>query len=227
MFLAESGYFMPFPRGLYHEALGTVLREAHKKFLEWKRARKLQCSQPRFTWSRLLRKTRMMYPCLSSKAVASKVVSHWLCDCAMEFAQRPGADRTSRLVATCLRAYTSTLEVMESAPMVMSQVQAQQYYRGCMVHLQTYAALHGISRTCTGKAPNRTMWLLITKHHHLYEHAKVTLRERWNPACTQLLCAEDWIGRLGRISRACHRSAVSKRTMQRYLATLHLELSRL
>ena len=218
---------MPFPRGLYHEALGTVLREAHKKFLEWKRARKLQCSQPRFTWSRLSRKTRMMYPCLSSKAVASKVVSHWLCDCAMEFAQRPGADRTSRLVATCLRAYTSTLEVMESAPMVMSQVQAQQYYRGCMVHLQTYAALHGISRTCTGKAPNRTMWLLITKHHHLYEHAKVTLRERWNPACTQLLCAEDWIGRIGRISRACHRSAVSKRTMQRYLATLHLELSRL
>ncbi|CAL1133788.1 unnamed protein product [Cladocopium goreaui] len=41
--------------GVYHDRLAPVLREAHRDFLQWKKANKVECSQPRFTPARLHR----------------------------------------------------------------------------------------------------------------------------------------------------------------------------
>lgn len=219
---------MPFPtEGKYEDSLALVLRAAHKHFLTWKKLNKLKTSQPRFTPSRLSRKTRAMYPVLSSKAVASKVVTFWVTECAMLHAGEPGADNLAKMVATCCRAYASTLQIMDTSPLLlMSPDQGESYYQNCMTHLQTYAALHKLSRDAKGKEQNRCMWLLICKHHHFYHHAKATITQRLNPLMTQLLCAEDWIGRVGRIARVTHSGNTSLRTLERYLALLHIELEK-
>lgn len=57
--------------GTYKDKLAPVLRSAHKDFLEFKRAEKLQCSQPRFTPARLNRKLQ------SSSLVQSCNVHVW------------------------------------------------------------------------------------------------------------------------------------------------------
>ena len=63
--LCEDGYFGDFgTRGKYKDILQELLREAHRRFLVWKRQHKIQCSQPRFTASRLSRGHRMSYPTL-------------------------------------------------------------------------------------------------------------------------------------------------------------------
>eukprot|EP00438_Fugacium_kawagutii_P026542 Skav227899 [mRNA] locus=scaffold4087:171227:173433:- [translate_table: standard] len=227
VYLAETGFWGVFPDGLYQDALATVLKQAHVHFLAWKKQHKLQASQPRFTPARLSRKTRMDYPVLSSKGIPSKVLTFWIAHCCEQHAARADATDLDKLVSTCLHSYASSLRLMDVAGLVLTESEAEAYYQAVMLHLLSYAALHSRSRSAKGKEPNRTMWMLICKHHHYYHHAKLTRRERINPRVTQLLAAEDWVGRIGRISRATHKSNVSLRTLERYLALVHLELCKL
>lgn len=226
VYLAEAGFWGPLDKGIYEHVLAERLREAHKQFLTWMREHRIRVSQPRFTPARLNRKLRSSYPSLSSKAIPSKTVSFWIAECAVAYAGRADASTVDRLVATCLHSYTTALRIMDTADMVMSETEANSYCNNCLTHLQTYAALHTFSRDAQKKENNRTLWLLTPKHHYFYEHAKVTRRERVNPRMSQLLCAEDWVGRVGRIARATHRQNVSLRTLERYIALLHIELSR-
>ena len=229
IFLAERGFWGEFSsQGTYADVLADVLRKAHQHFLRWKRLHRLQASQPRFTPARLARKTRTSYPVLASKAIPSKVVTFWIAECALDHASKPEATDLDRLVATCMHAYASSLKTMAAAGAIMTRDEAEQYYDQCMLHLQTYAALHKLSReVVSGKNVNRTSWLLLCKHHHFYHHAKTTRQERINPGVSQLLAAEDWVGKLGRIARATHKSNVSLRTLERYSALIYLELMKL
>ena len=227
IYLAECGFWGRFPSGLYQDALAEVLRQAHVHFLAWKKQNKLKVSQPRFTPARLGRKTRMNYPVLSCKGIPSKVVTFWITNCCLEHAARPEANDLDRLVSTCMHSYAGALRKMDMAGLVLTPQEAKEYYQCVMLHLLSYAALHAKSRTAKGKEPNRTMWYLLCKHHHYYHHAKTTRREKINPRMSQLLAGEDWIGRLSRISRACHKGNVSLRTLERYLCLVHLELAKL
>lgn len=225
VYLAEAGFWCAFPdHGLYQDALAIVLRAAHQHFLRWKKENKLVASQPRFTPARLSRITRMQYPSLSCKGHPSKVVTFWITECCVLHAGRQGATQLDQMVATCMHSYAASLKCMGSADLILTEEEATHYYKSVMVHLQTFGALHKSSRGAQGKQLNRTMWMLLTKHHHYYHHAKMTLKERINPAVTQLLSAEDWVGRVGRIARATHKSNLSLRTLERYLATLYIEL---
>ena len=227
IFLAESGYWCRWPdSGLYQDQLELMLRAAHKHFLQWKKNNKMACSQPRFTPSRLSRITRMHYPSLSSKGYPSKVVTFWVTECCLHFAGRESATDLDKMVATCMRAYAHSLQIMGESGLVMTEGQANDYYSSVLLHLQSFAALHKLSRSATGKQVNRTCWKLLCKHHHYYHHAKETLETRINPSITQLLCAEDWVGRLGRIARATHKSNLSLRTLERYLSLVYLELAK-
>lgn len=229
VFLCESSVWNPFqPSGLYEDALAYSLQLAHKDFLRWKKANKLNVSHPRFTPARVSRKHRMMYACLSSKAAASKAITMWLAVRAVEWAQREaGATETEKLVATCLHSYAAALRIMDESDLLLSTEQAENFYGQVMTHLQTYAYLNKFSRNLQGKATGKNLWMLIVKHHHLH-HACRTIRvERINPRSWNLFAGEDFIGRMSRISRVCHRSTVALRTLQRYLALLHLELQNL
>ena len=62
IYLAESGLWGAMARqGVYCDRLAPVLRAAHRDFLAFKKERRLQCSQPRFTPARLHRKLQLSH----------------------------------------------------------------------------------------------------------------------------------------------------------------------
>lgn len=228
VYLCESSFWHPFQaRGTYPDALEHALRLAHKDFLAWKKLTGLDVSQPRFTPARLSRKGRQNYACMSCKAAPSKAVAFWVAKRSFELANREGANEMDHLVATCLGTYAMSLELMDKAELIMSQFEAERFCELTLTHLQTYAALNKRSRRLTGKSTGRNLWLIVPKHHHLFHCALRVKEERINPKAAALFSGEDFVGRISRIARVCHRSTLSQRVLERYLALVHLELARL
>ncbi|CAK9007322.1 unnamed protein product [Durusdinium trenchii] len=230
VYMCESGVFgdfQPGGAGIYEQCLESVLRAAHCDFLRFKKERGIQTVQPRFTPSRCSRKTRMQYPVLSSKAAASKAVTMWLANRACSFALRDGASEMDRLVCTCVQTYAMALNIMDDCGLVMTAGESGAFYDAIMTHLQTFALLNKRSRQLTGRVIGRNMFILLPKHHHLMHAAQRTKLERINPRSWSLFSGEDFIGRIGRIARVCHRSTVSFRVLERYLALMYLELAKL
>ena len=226
VYLCERGYFGAFGRGRYPLALELHLREVHRTFLTWKKTNKLACSQPRFTVARLKRGHRMAYPLLQSKAVAAKILTYWLTECMNDLANSAGATDYDRTAAICMQSYSSMLRLMDTGGVVFSEEIANEFYDQTMLHLRSYAALNRLSRTLQGKTAGRSMWVLKPKHHHMEHLARQVRVEMINPAFFTLLTAEDFVGRVGRIARSCHRNTVSLRTLQRYLATLYMTIQK-
>ena len=219
--LCEDGFFGDFRRqGVYKDIIEDLLREAHKQFLMWKKTHRLQCSQPRFTASRLSRRHRNEYPVLQSKAIPSKVITYWLTECLLEHAAKENATEYVQMAALCMDRYAKTLRLMETHSIVFDEDTAVSFCDNAMEHLRSYAILNGWGRDLRRKVPGRNLWLLAPKHHHFWHMARQVRVERINPAYCTLLCAEDFVGKLGKISRATHRLTVSLRTLQRYLTLM-------
>ena len=228
VYLAESGFWNPFQTsGTYPDALQYSLQLAHKDFLAWKKQLGLNVTQPRFTCARLARKGRQSYACLSCKAAPSKAIAMWVAERAVQHAQRDGATEMDQLVATCLKSYSLSLELMDSADLIMTDLEADRFYDLTLTHLQTFALLNKRSRALTGRQEvGKNLWLL-PKHHHLFHCALKVKKEKINPRAAALFSGEDFVGRISRIARVCHRSTVSERVLLRYLALLHIHLERL
>ena len=112
---------------------------------------------------------------------------------------------------------------MATSPTLMSEDAAREFHSVVMLHLQTYAELHKLSGEA---APNRCLWQLAPKHHHLQHCAYDVLQQRVNPRSYTLPCGESWIGLMGKVSRMCHRSSVSFRVAQRHMCILAFELAK-
>lgn len=225
IYLCERGCFGEWPsRGLYDDQLYPLLRKAYSSFRAWLKEHKLQCSQPRFTPSRLHRTSRQSFPSLSSKAHASKLLTFWLTAKANEFQKGPHATDLDRQVHICMFAYARALQLMDMYHLVFPATAADEFHRVVMLHLQTYADLHRQSSTMVRKQVNRCNWQLIPKHHHFIHVAEEAKLTQLNPRMHNLLSAESFVGYIGRISRACHRTSVDFRTAQRYLVCLFFEV---
>ena len=87
-----------------------------RRFGEWKKQKGLVSTQARFTCARLNRKLRSDFPCLSSKGIASKRLSFWLADVAVEWANREEATELDKLVASCAYSYVSFLQMIDEYP---------------------------------------------------------------------------------------------------------------
>ena len=69
-------------------------------------------------------------------------------------------------------------------------------------HLETWANLRGLSALLTsGKIPNRNLWMILPKLHHLKHALDDAVTSRLNPHLQNLLAAESWIGIVGRMAR--------------------------
>ena len=226
IWLAERQFWGPFQRhgGEYGDCLEADLKIAHKDFMDWKKSLKLTVSQPRFTCARLNRRHRGQYAALSCKAAASKAITMWVATRAVEHAQRPSSNEDDRLVAVCMHSYASMLQLMSDCNEILSDDEAERFFTLSMTHLQAYGLLRKKSAASRGKAPGRQLWLVLPKHHFLMHVASTVRQEKINPKTWSLFCGEDFIGRLGRMARVCHRQNLSQRVLQRYLASLHLEL---
>ena len=167
------------------------------------------------------------FPKLQSKAVASKVLTNWLAVRSVEFAQRPGATEADRMMSTCVYSYFKMIQVMDNSRYIMTEQQAVAFHASAMKHLQAYVWLHSHGMRVMLRTPGRRCWLLMPKHHHLWHCAWDTLATRINPKNSLLLSAESFVGDMGRVARACHRTSVSKRTLDRWRAKMALKLGSL
>lgn len=118
-YLCEVGYFCAWPPLQYPLAMTQCLRVAYRRFNAWKSARRLGVNQPRFTPARLSRTNRTSYPCLSSKAGASKAISFWLMECAVEHGKRDGATDLDKHVANSIWSYSEILRLLDDAWQVL------------------------------------------------------------------------------------------------------------
>ena len=229
VWLAERGFWDSFQRGggVYDECMEISLKLAHRDFLTWKKSLKLDVSQPRFSCARLNRRNRTQFAVLSCKAAASKWVTMWLATRCVEHAQADGATELDRLVATCLHSYAAALRCMSENGAILTEAEAEEFYRLVMCHLQSWSVLRARSNAATGRQPGRCLWMILPKHHFLMHAAMSVRRERVNPKTWALFSGEDFVGRIGRVARVCHRANVSRRVLDRYLALLHLEVSKL
>ena len=224
-YLIEGGAFGPFGNGLYRFAMENALRSAYEDFNAWKKERGINVTQPRFTVSRLGRPTRNAYPNLSSKAAASKAISFWLSERLITWASRADATDLDREVANCAWAYTEVLRLMDESDVLLTPSEGQEFFDRGHEHLQLYSDLNAKSAATKGAHErNRALWRLLPKHHH-FQHLLDDVKETLiNPRFYTLLCAESFIGVIGRISRTCHRSSLSLRVLQRYILLLALHL---
>ena len=221
VYLTEAGAFGVFGIGKYSEILEPLLRRAYGEFLQYKRDNKLDASHPRFTPARLNRTVRASFASLSSKAAASKCITFWLIAKLRSWSERADATDRDRQVALCFWSYGEILRIMDESPMILPDSVAEEFFQRGMQHLRLYSALRlKSSRTLGASAPMRYLFLLLPKHHHL-QHLLFEVRSsKINPKSCTLLCAESFIGLFGRVARSCHRSSVSKRSLERYLLML-------
>ena len=221
--MCEAGAFGAWRFGRYTDTLESKLRTAYVRFNKWKKESKIQSSMVRFTPARLNRKNRTDFPSMGSKAIQGKVMTFWLCDVAVKFAEREGATDLDRLVAACIHTYADVLKMMDEFPLLLSEEQAEKIFSVGQVHLLSYAQLRKLSHEATGsQSLNRSMWLLLPKHHHMMHMLETTRETRVNPRFYTLLCGESFMGIISRMGRLVHRSTVSKRVAERYLAKLGL-----
>ena len=201
-YLLEAGEYGEYPRhGIYEQSLSTLLRRAFVDFKLWCKTNKLQCTQPRFTCSRLNRKHRGLFPCLASKAINGKRVSFYLAEKAVGRSQREGRTFLDELVAVCAWSYCSMLRQMDQYGLLLSQAEASLLHEHGMLHLQCYAHLRYLSAMTKGKVLLRSSFPILPKHHYLQHCLEEALQSLINPGHYNLLAAESWVGTIGRISR--------------------------
>ena len=229
MFLAESGAFGPWPaQGVYAQSLEGLLKVAYREFCEWKKEKAISCNQPRFTAARCNRRARTSWACLSSKAVAGKCVTFFLQEVCGRWAQRRDAAALEMRIATCIWTYAELLRIMDQSGPIFEESTAKEFYDKGLMHLQLYSALrHQSSRTFGANSGMRYLFQLLPKHHYFFHMVMNVRRELVNPRFYTLLCAESWIGLIGRIGRTCHRLSLSKRVLERYLVKVGLHISKL
>ena len=200
VYLIENGCFNGFERGVYEEVMGEKLRCAYKDFKDWCRTNRIRIVQPRFTCSRVHRKSRQTFPCLASKAIVGKTISYWLSHVASGWAARDDATEMDRVVYVCVYSYCAMLDQLSTSPLVLTAEQAQIAYDNGMMHLQSYAFLRQAS-TAIRRGSGKNLWLMLPKQHHIQHMLRRMLSERVNPNWYSLLTAESFVGLVGKLTR--------------------------
>lgn len=175
----------------------------------------------------LLAQRKSGFPALQSKAVASKVLTCWLAHRSLAFAQRPDASQADRMMSTCIYQYFKILTVMDGANFIMTENEAVEFHAAALKHLKCYVWMHQHGMTCQQHFAGRRCFLLLPKLHFLWHQAWDVLATRVNPKNALLLSAESFMGEIGRVARSCHRSTVSKRTLDRWRTKFALRLDAL
>ena len=155
------------------------------------------------------------------------MLTFWLAERTVEWGSRPNATEADRVVASCMHSYAKMLRCMSESNHIMTQDEATQFYTHAMTHLRSYVWLHGYGRSAALHVAGRHSWLLLPKLHFLWHLAHDTKVNQLNPRMVTLLSAESFIGKMGRIARATHRSTVSVRTLERYQVTISFSLKKL
>ena len=130
------------------------------------------------------------------------MVTFWLAYRCVEYAERDGSTPLDRLVAVCVWSYADLLRQFDECPLILSEAQARNMRNTGQRHLETWANLRSLSALLrAGKIPNRNLWMILPKMHHLKHALDDAYTTRINPHMQNLLAAESWIGIIGRMAR--------------------------
>ena len=206
--------------------MAAALNVAYRDFVSWNKQQPKSVTHPRFTPARASRKVRTSFPSLSCKGAASKALTKWLAIRVQDLATAAGSTALDREVASCVVAYQEMLAALDSADLLLDAASAKRIYDLGQMHLVYYSNLRlRSSRTLGARSCNKYCWLVLPKHHHLLHMLTDTvMRDRINPRFQTLFCGESFIGQIGRMAKACHRSSLPKRLLQRYKIRFGLEL---
>lgn len=166
---------------------------------------------------------------LNAKAMASKALTAWLADRAVAHALKDGATEADRMLAACIYAYQRMIDVMDACGMILSEEEALLFKNLTLQHLHAWSWLHqrGMATPFSKHDPGKRIFILLPKLHHLWHLGHDVYESKLNPKATQLMSAESFIGVVGRIGKACHRTTVQSRTLQRYVASVKFKVNKL
>lgn len=187
------------------------------EFQRYCKQRRISCSAQKFDPTSLNRHYMTDMPVLSSKFKAShtKIIlgfcAHISCKL---YPRRP--DWRSQLRCTCMWALAKFIHVLDrSGPWLTDREaleawEAGQLYLDCHQHLADMALKAG-----------QMFWKVRPKTHYMCHHVDDCYNTRMNPRFLSCWIDEDFVGKLAKVGRACHRKTCSERTLQRYLLFLH------
>lgn len=125
------------------------------------------------------------------------------------------------MMCTCISCYAGMIKLMKGTGQIFKREEADIFKELTLRHLRSYSFMHKRGLTLSHRLPGKRCYLLLPKLHYLWHLCQDVQRTMLNPAATQLLSGESFIGTVGRIARACHGSSVKQRALQRYLSELH------
>ena len=194
------------------------LRRAHMRFKAWVKSQRLTCSTPMFTPNSIGKPTKISNPELDCKAHDCKLVIYWLAEVTHAVALRAadfGGEATlhrRRLIACCCYAHAQLWHIMDTSNRWFTDEQATEFHLRGYQFLLCYSAL---TRLCC--EAREVGWMLYPKFHLMTHMLDKALSDKQNPRFTHCFGGEDFVMRMARIGKRCHRSTACLRSLQRWL----------
>lgn len=184
---------------------------AWSQFKRWLLRHGLQCNARRFTKARL-GLGAIQYCESSTKAWNSRIVISWLADVAIA---APLAAEADSVLATHLHALSTVFQTMERAGNFFSDAELKEFVDNGMLVLATNAWL-----SAWALRERSLRWCLRPKHHAFQHLILLAQRDKRNPKRYATILDEDFIGRVVRVARVCHRRTMAEGVLFRYLVRL-------
>ena len=194
--------------------LNAELEELYLQFKDWCSNRKVTCSTPQFNKNEIfLGGDEKTHPELSAKAANTETVLMWLSEiCAGHVVSEHDQIRYMTVdgLARFLRGMKDCDRFATDAEIEMLVGAGRQYNLGYQA-LNAEAHAMGVLRVH-----------IMPKNHYFCHMLLELVTERINPRFQHCFCDEDFVGRVASICFGVHISSLAERSLQRYLATLHI-----
>ena len=201
--------------------LSGLLRCLWADFRKWCRDQGRESVKGRLSLQTLGRKdSRNVYPELPSQIKGAGVQTFclYVAHLAAEFV---GDSEHSQLRATCAWGFSEYLAVLQTAPLVMSELETARLLHGGRTYIDCYSAL---AASC---AESGVFLFKCRPKFHYYDHTLDFARDsRLNPQKLGCWHEESYLGKLKRIAQKCHGATVLTTSFQRYFIYLSLRWQR-
>lgn len=204
--LLEDGCF-----GALHQ---DGLNELSRQLRAFCQANDLKCPSPPFTLASIGRTSSRDFPVLGSayKSAHVKVYTSFAAELAY---QNCDGTRMSKVRSVCTWAAAEYLFILDQEDLIMDQGMVHKAIRAAQLFLDSYQwlAAHAVDQ-------GACLWKLRPKHHYYGHMCRTMARDRINPRKMSCFLAEDFVGKIAKLTRATNRRTAGLRVLQRFLLYL-------
>ena len=129
----------------------------------------------------------------------------------------------SQLRAIAIWGLARYLSLLDTGQLILTELEAQAAYDAAYLHLDAYQKL-----TFLAHARGSSLYRTRPKWHYFAHSVDYLYKSRENPRFFHTFRGEDFVGKACKIAGMVHRTAMMRRTLQRYSLKLaqHFEESR-